>query len=64
MNLRKQRHTNGPLLDRISDLRNTVIIADAMHCQRDHVSHLTEHGSHWIPTSRVRLTGCKRDNSN
>jgi predicted transposase YbfD/YdcC len=48
-------HTNeitrfAPLLDQISDLRDTVITADAMHCQRDHVTYLTERGAHWIIT--------------
>jgi predicted transposase YbfD/YdcC len=40
----------GPLLDQISDLRDTVITADAMHCQRDHVTYLAERGAHWILT--------------
>jgi len=39
-----------PLLDQISDLRGTVITADAMHCQRDHVTYLAERGAHWILT--------------
>ena len=29
----------GPLLDQISDLRDVVITADALHCQRDHVTY-------------------------
>lgn len=37
-----------PLLDQISDLRDTVITADALHCQREHVDYLTERGAHWI----------------
>jgi predicted transposase YbfD/YdcC len=40
----------APLLDQISDLRDTVITADAMHCQRDHVTYLAERGAHWILT--------------
>ena len=40
----------GPLLDQISDLRDTVITADALHCQRDHVTYLAERGAHWILT--------------
>ncbi|PWK27738.1 IS4 family transposase [Actinoplanes xinjiangensis] len=40
----------APLLDQISDLRSTVITADAMHCQRDHVTYLAERGAHWILT--------------
>lgn len=40
----------APLLDQIGDLRDTVITADAMHCQRDHVTYLAERGAHWILT--------------
>ena len=40
----------APLLDQISDLHDTVITADAMHCQRDHVTYLAERGAHWILT--------------
>jgi predicted transposase YbfD/YdcC len=39
-----------PLLDQISDLRDTVITADALHCQRDHITYLAERGAHWILT--------------
>jgi predicted transposase YbfD/YdcC len=39
-----------PLLDQISDLRDTVITVDALHCQRDHVTYLAERGAHWILT--------------
>ena len=39
-----------PLLDQIGDLRDTVITADALHCQREHVTYLTERGAHWILT--------------
>jgi predicted transposase YbfD/YdcC len=39
-----------PLLDQIGDLRNTVVTADALHCQRDHVTYLAERGAHWILT--------------
>lgn len=39
-----------PLLDQIGDLRDTVITADAMHCQRDHVTYLAERGAPWILT--------------
>jgi predicted transposase YbfD/YdcC len=54
----------APLLDQISDLRDTVITADAMHCQREHVSYLAERGAHWIltvkgnqPSLRAQLAG-------
>ncbi|MEU7171222.1 MULTISPECIES: hypothetical protein [Micromonospora] len=30
----------APLLDQISDLRDTVITADVLHCQREHVTYL------------------------
>jgi predicted transposase YbfD/YdcC len=39
-----------PLLDQISDLRDIVITADALHCQRDHITYLAERGAHWILT--------------
>jgi predicted transposase YbfD/YdcC len=40
----------APLLDQIGDLRDAVITADALHCQRDHVDYLAERGAHWILT--------------
>ncbi|WP_203831579.1 ISAs1 family transposase, partial [Actinoplanes palleronii] len=40
----------APLLDQIGDLRDAVITADAMHCQRDHVDYLADRGAHWILT--------------
>ncbi|WP_320065522.1 ISAs1 family transposase [Micromonospora sp. RTGN7] len=40
----------APLLDQISDLRDTVITPDALHCQRQHVTYLAQHGAHWILT--------------
>jgi predicted transposase YbfD/YdcC len=39
-----------PLLDQIPDLAGVVVTADALHCQRDHVTYLTERGAHWILT--------------
>ncbi|WP_406068496.1 ISAs1 family transposase [Micromonospora sp. NBC_01638] len=42
-----------PLLDQISDLRDTVITADALHCQREHVAYLAERGAHWILTVKA-----------
>ena len=38
------------LLDRIDDLREVVVTADALHCQRDHVTYLARRGAHWILT--------------
>jgi predicted transposase YbfD/YdcC len=38
------------LLDQIGDLRDTVVTADALHCQRDHVAYLAGRGAHWILT--------------
>lgn len=43
----------APLLDQISDLRDTVITADALHCQRDHVTYLAERDAHWILTVKA-----------
>jgi len=40
----------APLLDQIGDLRGTVVTADALHCQRDHVAYPAERGAHWILT--------------
>jgi predicted transposase YbfD/YdcC len=39
-----------PLLDQIDDLTGVVVTADALHCQRDHVTYLAERGAHWILT--------------
>ncbi|MFF5235348.1 ISAs1 family transposase [Dactylosporangium sp. NPDC000521] len=38
------------LLDQIGNLRGTVVTADALHCQRDHVTYLAGRGAHWILT--------------
>jgi predicted transposase YbfD/YdcC len=59
-----------PLLDALTslnstgDLAGTVITADALHTQRDHVEHLHSRGAHWVltvkgnqPTLRRQLTG-------
>ncbi|MER5456602.1 ISAs1 family transposase [Micromonospora sp. NPDC002389] len=43
----------APLLDQIDDMRDTVITADALHCQRDHVDYLAERGAHWILTVKA-----------
>ncbi|MFF0880691.1 ISAs1 family transposase [Micromonospora aurantiaca (nom. illeg.)] len=43
----------GPLLDQINDLRDTVITADALHCQREHVAYLAERGAHSILTVKA-----------
>ena len=40
----------GPLLDQFGDLQDTVVTADALHCQRDHIAYLTTRGAHWILT--------------
>jgi predicted transposase YbfD/YdcC len=40
----------GPLLDQLGDLRDTVMTADALRCQREHVIYLAERGAHWILT--------------
>src|SRR2546421_10040867 len=40
----------GPLLDQVHDLREVVVTADALHCQREHVAYLARRGAHWILT--------------
>ena len=40
----------APLLDQISDLHDTAITADALHCQRDHITYLAKRGANWILT--------------
>jgi predicted transposase YbfD/YdcC len=54
----------APLLDQISDLRDTIVTVDALHCQRDHVTYLAERGADWIltvkgnqPTLHAQLAG-------
>src|SRR5437660_165181 len=37
------------LLDHV-DLRDVVVTADALHCQREHVTYLARRGTHWILT--------------
>ncbi|MFB9452012.1 ISAs1 family transposase, partial [Dactylosporangium vinaceum] len=52
------------LLDQLHDLDGAVVTADALHCQRDHVTYLAQRGAHWIltakgnqPTLHQQLTG-------
>jgi predicted transposase YbfD/YdcC len=40
------------LLDQIHDLDGAVVTADALHCQRDHVTYLAQRGAHWILTAK------------
>jgi predicted transposase YbfD/YdcC len=47
----------APLLNQISDLRDAVVTADAMHCQREHVAYLAERGAHWILTVKANQPG-------
>jgi hypothetical protein len=54
----------APLLDQIGDLRDVVIVADALQCQREHVTYLAGRGAHWIftvkgnrPILHTQLTG-------
>ncbi|GAA3240804.1 hypothetical protein GCM10010532_081550 [Dactylosporangium siamense] len=42
----------GILLDQISDLTGVVVTADALHCQREHVTYLAGRGAHWILTAK------------
>lgn len=39
-----------PLLEQVGDLRGVVVTADALHCQRDHVTYLAKRGAHWVLT--------------
>ena len=34
------------LLNQLHDLDGTVVTADALHCQRDHVTYLAHRGAH------------------
>ncbi|MGW3809168.1 ISAs1 family transposase [Micromonospora sp. NPDC005113] len=47
----------GPLLDQLDDLRDSVVTADALHCQREHVIYLAERGAHWILTVKRNQPG-------
>ncbi|WP_344171873.1 ISAs1 family transposase [Pilimelia columellifera] len=49
----------APLLDQISDLAGAVVTADALHCQRHHVTYLHERGAHWIFTVKGNQAGLK-----
>nr|WP_245908806.1 ISAs1 family transposase [Pseudosporangium ferrugineum] len=53
----------APLLDQIGDLRDTVITADALHCQREHVTYLAERGAHWIPTVKGNQCATRRSDT-
>ncbi|WP_244253672.1 ISAs1 family transposase [Micromonospora antibiotica] len=50
----------APLLDQISNLRDTVVTADALHCQREHVTYLAQRGAHWILTVKGNQPGLHR----
>src|SRR3954471_6209306 len=39
-----------PLLDTVADLRDVVITADALHCQRVHADYLHARGAHYLFT--------------
>jgi predicted transposase YbfD/YdcC len=45
------------LLDHIDDLRDVVVTADALHCQREHVAYLAGRGAHWILTVKGNQPG-------
>ncbi|BCJ55409.1 hypothetical protein Asp14428_68840 [Actinoplanes sp. NBRC 14428] len=52
-----------PLLDQIGDLHDTVITADALHCQREHVTYLAERGAHWILTVKGNQCATRRSDT-
>ena len=45
------------LLDQIDDLTSVVVTADALHCQREHVTYLARRGAHWILTVKGNQPG-------
>jgi predicted transposase YbfD/YdcC len=55
-----------PLLDTLTtlnstgDLAGTVITADALHTQRDHVEHLHTRGAHWLLTVKGNQPSLRR----
>jgi predicted transposase YbfD/YdcC len=55
-----------PLLDTLTslnstgDLAGTVITADALHTQRDHVEHLHTRGAHWLLTVKGNQPNLRR----
>jgi predicted transposase YbfD/YdcC len=48
------------LLDQIDDLRDVVVTADALHCQREHVAYLARRGAHWILTVKANQPNLHR----
>ncbi len=50
----------GVLLDQISDLTGVVVTADALHCQREHVTYLAGRGAHWILTVKGNQPGLQQ----
>ncbi|MGI5180123.1 ISAs1 family transposase [Dactylosporangium sp. CA-152071] len=51
------------LLDHLDDLRGTVVTADALHCQRDHVAYLARRGAHWILTVKGNQCATRRSDT-
>lgn len=45
------------LLDQLDDLHDVVVTADALHCQREHVTYLGGRGAHWILTVKGNQPG-------
>jgi len=45
------------LLDQLGDLHEAVVTADALHCQRDHVTYLAQRGADWILTVKGNQPG-------
>jgi predicted transposase YbfD/YdcC len=41
------------LLDHVDDLTGAVVTADALHCQREHVTYLAGRDAHWIWTVKA-----------
>lgn len=49
----------APVLDQVEDLAGAVVTADALHCQREHVTYLRQRGARWIFTVKGNQCGLK-----
>jgi predicted transposase YbfD/YdcC len=49
-----------PVLDILPDLRDVVITADALHCQRAHAAYLHSRGAHYLFTVKGNQPGLRR----
>jgi predicted transposase YbfD/YdcC len=49
------------VLDTLPDLTGTLVTADALHCQRDHVQFLTDRGGHYLFTVKANQRLLRRE---